>query len=125
MTSSFGRGLRKLRDERGLSLRELEQLSGVDHAYIQRLETGEKEAPSDEVLQKLLRALKAGPRKSQILQMVIGKEINPELLDLALDDPDLEIETFNLMAHINLRGKPDWRKLIKDVAKLRKEYEGG
>ena len=45
--------LQHLREKRGLSLRELGQLSGVDHAYIYRLETGEKEAPSEEVVSKL------------------------------------------------------------------------
>ena len=51
--------LRAMREERGLSLRELGRLTDIDHAYIHRLETGAKEAPSDEVIVKLTRALKA------------------------------------------------------------------
>src|ERR1700726_2362938 len=65
--SALGFLLRSLREERGLSLRELGQLSGVDHAYIYRLETGEKEAPSEEVVSKLVRALKAGKRDADML----------------------------------------------------------
>ena len=40
--TSFGILLARLRERRDLSLRELGLISGVDHAYIHRLETGEK-----------------------------------------------------------------------------------
>ena len=40
--SALGFLIRFLREQRGLSLRELGRLAGVDHAYIHRLETGEK-----------------------------------------------------------------------------------
>jgi len=43
--------LRLFREERTLSLRELSTLSGVDHAYIHRLESGDKTAPSPDVSQ--------------------------------------------------------------------------
>ena len=43
---SFGYALRKFREGRGLSLRELGTLCGIDHAYIHRLEKDEKTAPS-------------------------------------------------------------------------------
>jgi transcriptional regulator with XRE-family HTH domain len=60
----LGQRLRALRRIRGLSLRELGTLSGVDHAYISRLEQGQKHAPSEAVLLKLLQALKA-PRQAR------------------------------------------------------------
>ena len=60
--------LQTLREERRLSLRELAQLASVDHAYIYRLETGDKESPSDDVLSKLIRALKVEKREADILR---------------------------------------------------------
>ena len=53
--TALGFLLRELRKDRGHTLREVSQLSAVDHAYVQRLETGEKTSPSDEVLAKLIR----------------------------------------------------------------------
>jgi len=123
MPLAFGRVLRRFREERRLSLRELGQLVDVDHAYIQRLETGEKEAPSDEVLQRLLRVLKVEPRVSQILQLIIGKDISQDLVDLVLEDPAIDIETMKMASQVNFRGKPDWRRVIREVDKLRKELK--
>ena len=49
--TALGIWLKDLRDRRGLSLRELAERSNVDHAYIYRLETGAKEAPSQDVVE--------------------------------------------------------------------------
>ena len=46
---AFGLLLQHLREEKGLSLRDLAKLAEIDHAYIYRLEAGDKESPSDEV----------------------------------------------------------------------------
>jgi transcriptional regulator with XRE-family HTH domain len=59
--------LRSLREQRGLSLRELGRLTEIDHAYIHRLETGAKEAPSDKVILNLTRALKANKQATDRL----------------------------------------------------------
>ena len=58
--------LQHLRERRGLSLRELGQLAQTDHAYIYRLEQGEKGAPSEDVLLRLIRALKAERREAEL-----------------------------------------------------------
>ena len=67
---AFGLLLQRLREGRGLSLRELGQLADIDHAYIYRLETGDKESPSEEVLSKLLRALKAAKREGEMFHYI-------------------------------------------------------
>ena len=46
--SGLGLLLRKLRETRDLSSRELGQLADIDHTYVYRLETGEKQSPSEE-----------------------------------------------------------------------------
>ena len=66
--AALGLMLQHLREKRGLKLRELAQLANVDHAYIYRLETGAKERPSDEVLSKLIRGVRAGNREAAMLR---------------------------------------------------------
>ena len=51
---ALGIWLKDLRGRRDLSLREVAERSKVDHAYIFRLETGAKEAPSEDVIDKLV-----------------------------------------------------------------------
>ena len=68
--TALGTWLKGLRDRRGLSLRDLAERSDVDHAYIYRLETGAKEAPSDEVVDKLLSALTPPKRDDEILRFL-------------------------------------------------------
>lgn len=55
---TLGQLLSYYREERGFSLRELATLSGISHAYIHRLENGEKEYPSQKTLKALTKALK-------------------------------------------------------------------
>ena len=55
---SFGYALRKFRESRHLSLREFGKLCDIDHAYIHRLEREEKTAPSEQVVDAFVRALK-------------------------------------------------------------------
>ena len=63
--AALGFLLRNLREERGLSLRELAQLADIDHAYVYRLETGAKESPSEEVLSKLNPSLEGAEARSR------------------------------------------------------------
>lgn len=53
----LGQYLKKIRDERGFSLRKLEEISGVSNAYISQIENG-KRTPSPKVLKKLSGPLK-------------------------------------------------------------------
>lgn len=48
--------LREIREQRALSLRELERLSGVDYSSISKIETGES-SPKLETILKLAKAL--------------------------------------------------------------------
>lgn len=49
--------LRQLREETGLSQRDLAKQTGVVEAYLAQLETGAKKNPSFEVLKRLAKAL--------------------------------------------------------------------
>lgn len=49
----FGRYLKTLREEKGLTLTELSKLSGTSHPYLSQIENGRKGVPSSKVLKKL------------------------------------------------------------------------
>lgn len=54
---TLGQRLRHLRESQGLSLRELAEKSGVNHASIGNIETGERVDPRTSIMVKLARAL--------------------------------------------------------------------
>lgn len=53
MVDNFGEYLRTLRREQKLSIREVEQLTGVSNAYIGMIERGQRPAPQAEILKKM------------------------------------------------------------------------
>jgi transcriptional regulator with XRE-family HTH domain len=125
--TALGFLLRKLREERGLSLRELAQLADIDHAYIYRLETGDKESPSGEVLTKLIRASKAGKREADMLRyLAIHSETRTGLVAHVLDDPTITYEVFTAAAGTVRRGtgRPDYATLINRIRRILSEENG-
>jgi transcriptional regulator with XRE-family HTH domain len=119
--SGLGVLLQAFRELRGLSLRELGQLSGVDHAYIYRLETGDKEAPSEDVLNKLIRALKPSKREAEMLRYVAAHpDTDSGLVAYVLKDTSVTIEVFTAAAGAVYRGnvRPDYPKLIDRVRRI-------
>lgn len=120
--TGLGLLLRKLRETRDLSSRELGQLADIDHTYIYRLETGEKQSPSDELLARLLRVLKAGPREIEMAQWLAVNEANPDWVEHVLTTPDLTAEMFEMGASMRHRGgaRPDMATL---EARVRKAFE--
>jgi len=112
---SFGYALKKFREERGLSLREFGKLCGIDHAYVHRLEKAEKTAPSEDVLESFVRTLKLNPRRASLLRMLVGKQINENLVEVFIEDEDRPLELIEPLAQMSFRGKrpetlEDWRK---------------
>jgi transcriptional regulator with XRE-family HTH domain len=106
-----------LREQRGLSLRELGRLAEVDHAYIHRLETGGREAPSAEVIGKLAKPLQAGKRETDmLLYLATHPETPAELVSLATRDPTITYDVFKGAASMAFRGKrPNFEQIIQRV----------
>ncbi len=116
--SGLGVALRKLRERRTLSLREMSQLSDIDHAYVYRLETGEKTSPSAELVGKLFKVLKPTDRDAAIVRWLVDHpETDPELVSYVLDDDSIDIEPFTMAASVRHRGnvRPDPATLIARV----------
>lgn len=122
--TAMGFLLRQLRDKRGLSLREVAQLADVDHAYIHRLESGAKESPSNAVLLKLIRTLKASGREAQMLHYLAEHtETDTELVTQTLSDSTVTYEIFASAAGAAFRGttRPDYVRLIERVRRILEE----
>lgn len=125
--SALGFLLRNLREERGLSLRELAQLADIDHAYVHRLETGAKESPSDDVLNKLIRALKAPRREADMLRYLAAHpDADPGLVEHVRRDETVTFNEFASAAGMVFRGtgRPDYATRIERVRRILREEDG-
>ena len=119
--AALGLMLQHLRQKRGLTLRELSQLADVDHAYIYRLETGAKERPSEEVLSRLIRGVRAGDREAAMLRYLAEHtKTEPALVKLAIRDRTITYEIFAATAGIAFRGtvRPDYQRLVDRVRRI-------
>lgn len=122
----LGAALRTLRDRRGLNVREVGKLSDVDHAYIYRLESGEKTNPSDEMVVKLLKTLKANDREATIVRWLANhSDADPALVVYAMDN-DVDPDAFMMAAGVRHRGqgRPDHATLIKRALALLEDTDG-
>ena len=124
---AFGLLLQRLREQRRLSLRELGQLADIDHAYIYRLEAGDKESPSEEILTKLVRALKAGKREADMLRYLAKQpQVDPGLVEHAIADSTVTFEEFCSVAGMAFRGtgRSDYGKLVERVRRILQDENG-
>ena len=123
--SALGVWLKALRGD--LSLRELAQRSEVDHAYIYRLETGAKEAPSNEVVDKLLGALTVPEREGKILRFLANHpNIDPNLAEFARADTAVSFEEFHMLTTVGNRGaRPDYYTSLARIRRIMGEDEDG
>lgn len=120
-TSALGTLLRYLREERRFSPAELAQFAEIDRAYVYRLEIGEKESPSEEVLSKLIKVLKPEGRHLEMLRFLAANPgVDPALTEYVLNDPSVTFDEFVPAATVRHRGnaRPDPKTLIERVRKF-------
>lgn len=120
---SFGYALKKFREDRNLSLRELGKLCEIDHAYIHRLEKDEKTAPSEQVIESFVRVLKLNSRRARLLRLLVGKAIDGTLIDLFIEDENQPLELLEPAHQMSFRGKrpesmDDWRRHVDRLARF-------
>lgn len=124
--TGLGVALKTLRERRTLSLREIGQLSSVDHAYVHRLESGEKANPSPDLVEKLLRVLKPGERDAAlVLYLADHTDADPGLVEFVLQDPSISIDIFSAAAGVRHRGnaRPDPATLIARIQRAFKDED--
>lgn len=116
--------LGQLRERAGFSLRQLADAADVDHAYIYRLESGDKESPSAAVLAKLVRALKVDQREAEMLEYVsVHPETDPGLVAHVLADATVNLGEFTALAATVFRGtgRGDYASQIKLIRRIMAE----
>ena len=119
--TALGFLLQHLREERQDSLRDVAKLADIDHAYYYRLETGSKESPSDDVLSRIIRALKAQGREAEMVRYLAKHpETDPGLIEHVLQDKTVTFAEFSSAAGAAFRGnvRPDYAKLIERVRRF-------
>jgi SOS regulatory protein LexA len=92
----FGLYLRELRKNKKISMKKLEELSGVSNAYISNLENGKRGIPSPEVLKKLHGPL--GVSYDELMERAghISSAVRSELIQQTVD----VLESHNELAEI-------------------------
>lgn len=121
--TGLGIALKILRERRKFSLREVSLNSFIDHAYVYRLETGEKTNPSHELIDKLLATYKPSERDVDILKWLVDHpETDPKLVEFVIKNDTIDIDVFYMAAGIRHRGiaRPDPATLI---ARIRRALE--
>ena len=122
--TGLGVALRKLRERRTLSLREMSQLTDVDHAYVYRLETGEKTNPTGELLTRLFKVLKPTEREAGITEWLASHpETDVDLVTYVLNDESIDLTIFTIAAGTRHRGnaRPDPATLITRIRRALEE----
>lgn len=118
--TALGYLLKALREDEDLSLRELAQRGEVDHAYIYRLETGAKEAPSEEIVGKLVAALRPSDRDAEMLRF-LAKQPNVDLglVEYVRGDPSVTFTEFHMATTAVNRGtRPDYATMIARIRRI-------
>lgn len=121
---TFGNYLKKLREERELSLRVMSLLSKVNYTYINRLERGEKTKPSEPVLKSLAKALRLKDRRLGVF-MILGKwiEMPDSLFHLSFrEGSDLTLDLIEIGMTLKSRGahprtEKEWLITLSEIKK--------
>ncbi len=116
--------IKEQRERRGLNFRELESAAGeLDHAYIWRLEKGDRSKPSSESINKLAKALTLDERERKIFALLARCEIDDTLYLIMMSRRDIDWEHLEPVAAMSFRGQrpnseDDWLRMIKHVQEL-------
>jgi len=119
--------MRLLRERRGLSLRELGTLADTDHAYIAKIERGEKEAPPEETFARLARSLRTSAHEISLLRFLgATPNIAPDLAVHAVGDLEVTPELLTIAASTVHRGagRPSPAELIVRAKRAKRIMEG-
>lgn len=116
--------IKQQRARRGLNFRELESAAEeLDHAYIWRLEKGDRSSPSSDTINKLAKALSLDERERQVFALLARSEIDDTLYLIMMSRRDIDWEHLEPVATMSFRGQrpsseSDWLRMIERVQEL-------
>lgn len=114
-----------MRERKELSFRDLERRAGdLDHAYIWRLEKGDRAAPSMEVVDRLSHALELDEREVEVFKLLARSvTVEDSLYRLMVSRADIPWVDFEDVATMSFRGeRPNtedaWLKRIELIQQM-------
>ena len=116
MSDTFESTLRRYRLRAGISQNALAKVVGINASYINRLESGEREAPTREVAHALARALALVPEETDRLLFAAG-HVPPSLQKLGPADSTIAAVT-RLLTNDRLspEARADFRAVVETIA---------
>ena len=90
----FGKFFKEMRDEKGLTLIELSERTGVSKSYLHDIEN-EKIAPSDKIIDKLFNFYMLSKEKEEELQKIIAYAKTPNLVMQEFEKAKKELSKLN------------------------------
>ncbi|TAK28840.1 MAG: XRE family transcriptional regulator [Chloroflexota bacterium] len=103
---SFGRTLRELRKQRGISQKQLAEAVGVDFTYLSKIENDRMPPPSEKTIKAMAQVLQADADE---LTRLAGK-IPSDLAETLLNTPEA-IQYFRSLQG-DIRTRQDWTDLL-------------
>jgi choline kinase/DNA-binding XRE family transcriptional regulator len=118
---TFGAYIKRMREIRGIGLREMARLVGISPPYLSDIEQDKREAPSKEVIIKMNSVLESNLEHLYDLAGLNSKKIPPDLPEIIKDYPELSkliraVKNRNLSSQQILRIAKDLeQKTIKAI----------
>lgn len=115
--NNFGLYIRKLRNDREMTIRQLELYSGVSNSYLSQLENGKRGIPSPKILEKLSKGLKVPYNELLIKagyadESHIDSERDKIIQRISTDFPDADL-MFNDLAGMSAEELQEVYEFIK------------
>lgn len=132
--NTFGEEVKRLREEKGLTLKDLQRKSGITAPYIYRIETGERKSPSLRIVKMLAEGLEV--HMGDLVKLA-GIDANEtiKIEDLLLNDQTVTLHgkvterafkdsLLKLLQLISVNESPaeESSKIIDAVIELQKAY---
>jgi transcriptional regulator with XRE-family HTH domain len=120
MTDTFGKALRRLRQDAQVGLRELARLVDKSPGYISDVEQDKVAPPSEEAIVEIANALRVD--KNELLSA--ASKLDPELSRYVASEP--QAADFLRRAKEKGFGSEDWKKLdrLADIVELGERGKG-
>lgn len=116
----FGSYIRQLRNNKKMTIRQLELYSGVSNSYLSQLENGKRGIPSPDIIKKLSEGLKVSYTEMMIKAGYI--DADPE----NMSDEEIDEELQELMSEMQVwyKNEPEDKKLkLRMLRKMLESFE--
>ena len=118
MNNEFGEYIRKLRNERNLTLRQLAEKIGISSYYLSYLETGKKTNPDIKIIANLFIALKMDKAEMELFLDYHAKAngcVSYDIVDFIMENETVRADIRS--ARDEPGSSPNWDDFIGKISK--------